>query len=101
MFDNPLFVGILFITAVLQALIVEFGSIAFSVAEGGLEPKFWALSLILGALSLLVQQVINAVYRCGQRYNIYKNKKRKLKYGHLTAQKITVNVPAEQHAKAE
>jgi len=102
MFDNPLFVGILFTTAVLQALIVEFGSIAFSVADGGLEAKYWLLSLVLGALSLVVQQAINAVYRLGQRYNVHKNKKRKLKYGHLSAQKINGHGSgSEQHAHAD
>ena len=97
MFDNPLFVGILLTTAVLQVLIVEFGSIAFRVADGGLDPEFWALSLVLGVLSLPVQQIINFFYRCGQRYTIYRNKKRKQKDGHLTTQKID----AEQHAHAD
>jgi hypothetical protein len=74
-------------TAVLQALIVEFGSIAFRVAEDGLEPKFWALSLILGSLSLPVQQLINFIYRLAQRYNINRNKKRKRKDGHRTTER--------------
>jgi len=99
--DNPLFVGILLTTAGLQALIVEYGSIAFRVAEGGLSAKYWALSLILGALSLPVQQVINFAYRCGQRYNIYKNKKRKQKDGHLTTQKINGSGSAEPHAHSD
>ena len=99
--SNRLFIGILVSTSILQAIIVEFGSIAFSVHEDGLEPKFWALSLVLGSMSLVVQQVINLFYRCGQRYNIYKNKKRTLKYGHLTLQKIDATGSAEQHAHSD
>ena len=99
--SNRLFIGILVSTSIMQAIIVEFGSIAFSVHEDGLEPKFWALSLVLGSMSLVVQQVINLFYRCGQRYNIYKNKKRTLKYGHLTLQKIDATGSADQHAHSD
>jgi len=51
-----------------------------------------------------IQQLINFIYRCGQSYNIYKNKKRKQKYGHLSMQRINgggVGGTAEQHAHAE
>lgn len=60
--NNSLFCGILFTTAVLQVLIVEFGSVAFAVKEGGLEAKYWGLSLLIGFGSLPVQQVINVLY---------------------------------------
>eukprot|EP00543_Licmophora_paradoxa_P009809 CAMPEP_0202461472 /NCGR_PEP_ID=MMETSP1360-20130828/49553_1 /ASSEMBLY_ACC=CAM_ASM_000848 /TAXON_ID=515479 /ORGANISM="Licmophora paradoxa, Strain CCMP2313" /LENGTH=674 /DNA_ID=CAMNT_0049083533 /DNA_START=57 /DNA_END=2081 /DNA_ORIENTATION=+ len=62
MFNNPLFVAILLVTMVLQALIVQFGSVAFHVSENGLSARFWALSLGLGVGSLPWQQVINVVY---------------------------------------
>ena len=60
--NNSLFCTILIVTAVLQALIVELGYVAFHVSEGGLEPKFWLVSMIIGAGSLPVQQVINLIY---------------------------------------
>jgi len=69
LFRNPLFCGILVTTAFLQVLIVQFGSIAFRVADDGLDGKYWAMSLIFGAGSLIVQQVINVVYRMAQYYN--------------------------------
>jgi Ca2+ transporting ATPase len=75
--DNYIFCTILLLTSCLQALIVEFGSLAFKVAESGLSARFWALSLILGAGSLPVQQVINQLYRLGQKYNIERNTSRK------------------------
>jgi Ca2+ transporting ATPase len=76
MFKNPLFCGILFTTMALQVLIVQFGSVAFHVAEGGLEGKFWAISLGLGVGSLPWQQVINVCYFLGVRYKGYRMKKR-------------------------
>jgi hypothetical protein len=59
---NPLFCGILLITAVLQVIMVEFGGLAMHVVEGGLDGKYWAISMAFGAGSLIVQQVINLVY---------------------------------------
>ena len=84
---NPLFRGIVLTTAVLQALIVQFGSLAFNVVQGGLSAKYWGLSLVLGASTLVVQQVINIIYRLGQRYNIHKNRSRSRKDGQLTTQR--------------
>jgi Ca2+ transporting ATPase len=60
---NPLFCGILLITAVLQFVMVEFGGVALHVAEEGLDGKYWALSMAFGAGSLIVYQVINLVYK--------------------------------------
>lgn len=60
--NNSLFCGILFTTAVLQVLIVEFGSVAFAVYEGGLSAKFWGYSLLIGFGSMPVQQVINVLF---------------------------------------
>ena len=76
MLNNPLFCGILFVTSVLQFLIVEYGSVAFAVAENGLDGKLWGLSLILGAGSLPVQQVINVLYSAGVQYKGYRIQKR-------------------------
>jgi Ca2+ transporting ATPase len=87
MFDNSLFVGILFTTAVLQVLIVEFGSIAFKVVEGGLDAKYWGVSLMLGAGSLPVQQVINVLFRMGQKHIVSRNRKRSTKLGHMTTKR--------------
>jgi hypothetical protein len=60
----------------LQVLIVEFGSVAFHVSEGGLEGKFWALSLSLGFGSLIWQQVINLFYHLGLKYKGYRMRRR-------------------------
>lgn len=61
MFRNPIFCTILVVTMGLQAIIVEFGSVAFRTVS--LEPKFWGLSMVLGIGSLPWQQVINLVHR--------------------------------------
>jgi len=74
--DNHLFVGILITTAVLQALIVQYGSLAFHVADDGLEAKYWGLCMALGFGSLPVQQVINVMYRVGQHYKGIRLQKR-------------------------
>ena len=41
---------------------MEFGTVAFAVADGGLEAKYWGLSLLIGAGSLPVQQIINILF---------------------------------------
>jgi hypothetical protein len=89
MFDNPMFYGILFTTAGLQALIVQYGSLAFHVVAGGLSGKMWAISLGFGAGSLLIQQLINLIYRiCSYFKQGYRMKKRRSRYGHFVTQKI-------------
>jgi Ca2+ transporting ATPase len=50
-------------TATLQALIVQFGGDAMHVVSGGLPASYWGLSLLLGFGSLVVQQVINVIFR--------------------------------------
>jgi Ca2+ transporting ATPase len=64
---NPLFCGILLFSAVLQVIMVEFGGVAMHVTEGGLDGKYWAISMALGSGSLIVQQVINLVYTMMKR----------------------------------
>merc|ERR1712176_259425 len=61
MLNNPIFCGILLGTAILQVLLVQFGGIAFRVVP--LNGTQWALCLILGAMSLPVQQIINFLYK--------------------------------------
>ena len=102
MLDNSLFYGILFTTAVLQVLIVQFGSIAFKVHDDGLEGKFWGLSLALGAGSLPVQQVINVIYRRAQEYNIFRNRKRRASAGQMTTKRANgTGIPEARHAHEE
>lgn len=97
MFNNRLFVGILFSTAILQILIVQFGSVAFKVAEGGLSLQHWALSLFLGALSLIVQQIINVLYFCGQWFHIYRTRiSRKDSYGKYSLVDQTTSTVVEE-----
>jgi len=81
---NPIFLSILVATSVLQVLIVEFGSIAFHVAEDGLSGKYWAISLALGAGSLPVQQVINVMYIIGQKVKFARHEKKTKKNANLT-----------------
>jgi Ca2+ transporting ATPase len=73
---NPLFCSILLITSGLQAIIIQFGSVAFHVAPGGLDGKYWGYSLAFGAGSLPVQQVINLLYRAAQHYKQWRMNKR-------------------------
>ena len=68
-------------------IIVQFGSIAFHVAEGGLEAKYWGYSLAFGAGELIVQQVINVVYSISARYALHRNKTRSEKNHHLITQR--------------
>jgi hypothetical protein len=98
--DNRLFMGIWLVTSVLQVLIVQYGSDAFHVAKDGLSAKYWGLSMILGAASLVVQQVINVAYNMCQSYKIYKNKKRKSKYGHMTKER-TNGQHSQEHPHSE
>lgn len=65
MFQNPIFCSILLVTSVLQVLIVQFGGKALHVAKDGLSGDMWALSLILGAFSLPLQQLINMFFTLG------------------------------------
>lgn len=72
---NPLFVAIIAITSVLQVIIVQFGGNAFVVSDGGLNLKFWGISVGFGAGSLVVQQIINVIYKYSSKYKGYRKKK--------------------------
>jgi len=76
MFDNPIFCSILLVTSVLQVLIVQFGGKALHVADGGLSGNFWAMSLILGAFSLPLQQLINVLFNLGMNAKSWRQKRR-------------------------
>jgi Ca2+ transporting ATPase len=91
--SNPLFCGILFVTSVLQVLIVEFGSVAFSVSQGGLSGRFWLISVLFGLGSFPVQQIINVLYRAGQQYNGWRMKRRLLKDGALSTRHASGSHP--------
>jgi len=65
---NPLFCGILFTTAVLQVIIVQFGGKAMHVDDDGLSAYLWGVSLAIGVVSLPIQQVINIIYAFFNRY---------------------------------
>lgn len=64
--NNSLFYGIWITTAVLQVLIVQFGSIAFKVADDGLDLKYWIVSMILGLGAFPVYQIIHVFFRAFQ-----------------------------------
>lgn len=66
---------------------VQFGSIAFHVAKGGLPLKYWGLSAGIGAFELIVQQIINVLFRFGQYLKLSRNKNRSRKIGQLTTQR--------------
>ncbi len=55
MLRNPLFCGILVITAILQVIMVQFGGKALHVADGGLNGELWGWSLLFGVGSLPMQ----------------------------------------------
>jgi hypothetical protein len=71
-------------TSFLQVLIVEYGHFAFHVSEGGLTMRYWGICIAIGSGSLPVQQVINVLYRAGQKYNGMRNKGRLAKDGALS-----------------
>ena len=74
--NNYLFCSILIITSILQVLIVQFGSVAFRVIDGGLDGQMWGWSIFFGVLSLPVQQIINLIFNGAMKYKLHRNKKR-------------------------
>jgi hypothetical protein len=56
--NNRTFLFIIFITALGQALIVEFGSIVFAIDPTGLSAANWGISILLGTGSLVVGFII-------------------------------------------
>ena len=83
-FRNPIFCTILVVTAFLQVLIVQFGSVAFHVSEGGLSRYHWLVCIGIGAGELVWHQVINALYILTQRYSGLRHSKRLKKAGSLS-----------------
>lgn len=76
MLNNPIFCSILFVTSVLQVLIVQFGGKALHIADGGLSGNLWALSLILGVFTLPFQQLINVSFTLGLNAKGWRQKSR-------------------------
>lgn len=64
-------------TSILQVIIVEFGSIALGVVEGGLSADRWGLCLLIGAVPLPVQQIINIIFRIGSNFHGSRNSSRR------------------------
>jgi len=95
--NNTLFCSILLITAVLQVLIVEFGSVAFAVAEGGLEGKYWLMSLIIGSGSLVVQQIINLIFNASVHYKGLRMKRRLQKDGAMSTRQADGSTRSHSH----
>lgn len=81
--NNPLFCGIIISTSILQVIIVQFLGVAFHVKEGGIYLSDWIVCIILGFMSLPVQQVINCIYSTGKQYRLWKNERRLRKAGNL------------------
>ena len=87
-FNNWLFCGILISTAILQVLIVEFGSVAFHVHEDGLDAYFWRICLAIGAGELVWQQVLNLLFFACQNLKSQRNSKRRHKAGSLAMRSV-------------
>lgn len=93
MLKNPIFCGILLVTSVLQVIMVEFGREAMHVADGGLPAEYWGYSLVFGAGSLPIQQIINVLYRGGMRGKRWREEKRVRKNAKLTTRHIGTELP--------
>jgi Ca2+ transporting ATPase len=79
---------------------VQFGSIAFHVAEGGLSAEYWGMSLAFGVGSFPVQQLINVMYRIAQHYKGMRIKSRVKKDYELSIRKIG-NPKTQTHLHSE
>jgi Ca2+ transporting ATPase len=88
-FRNPLFCGVWISTAVLQVLIVQFGSVAMSVVDGGLNGFYWGISLAFGLGSFPIQQLINVIYAWSKRYRVVRDRKRYKKNQRMMTQNIS------------
>ena len=75
----------------MQAIIVEFGSIAFHVSEGGLDAKYWGWSILFGSGELIVQQIINVIYTLTENYAVHRNTKRTQRNANLITQRTDDN----------
>jgi len=60
---NWLFCTILVSTAVIQVIMVELGSVALHVSDKSIGAELWGYCLAFGAGSLIIQQIINLIYR--------------------------------------
>ena len=60
---NWLFCTILVSTAVIQVIMVELGTVALHVSDKSIGAELWGYCLAFGAGSLIIQQIINLIYR--------------------------------------
>lgn len=82
---NPLFCGILVISAVLQVIMVEFGGRAMRVTDNGLSAEYWGYSIALGVVSLPMQWMINLLYAIVHRYYGIWRERRRVKASRRTS----------------
>ena len=73
-FTNPLFYGVWITTAVLQIILIEVGSYAMAVVPGGLDWKYWGVSLACGLGSFPIQQLINLAFRVFENRMFLRNR---------------------------
>ena len=59
LFQNSTFVTVVASTAILQIFIVQYGGAAFKLCDGGLTLAQWVFCVVIGAISLVWQWVIN------------------------------------------
>ena len=71
---NPLFIGILVVTSVLQVIMVQVGGKSLHVAAEGLSGKYWGISIAFGAGSLVVQQIINVLFTYVSQHKMQRSK---------------------------
>jgi len=64
------------VTSILQVIIVQFGSVAFGVVEGGLSLEKWGLCMLIGVGALPVQQIINIVFKLASNFHGSRNSTR-------------------------
>jgi len=67
---------------------VQFGSYAMHVAEGGLDAQYWGVSMAFGLGSFPVQQIINVLYRLGIHSKRWREEKRVKKNAKYTTRNI-------------
>ena len=75
LFKNKLFCFIWVTTAVLQVIMVQFGSFAIHVKEDGLDADIWGYCILFGLGSFPVQQIINFVYKLSRDYKPWRKRR--------------------------
>ena len=81
LFRNKLFCFIWIITAVLQVIMVQFGSHAIHVKEDGLNGEIWGYCILFGLGSFPIQQIINCVYKLTRDYRPWRRRRNRATAG--------------------